>query len=73
MTTGSVLKRAPQSKALYSIHDQLDDLRLKELELERAKVELYNKAEEHRYKVELDGKQREFEKALDFIKGQYEE
>jgi hypothetical protein len=51
----------------------LDDLRIKEIELERAKVELYHKAEEHRYKVELDAKQRDFEKALDYIKGQYEE
>jgi hypothetical protein len=30
--------KRPPTKALYSIHDQLDDLRLKELDLERAKV-----------------------------------
>ena len=38
LTSGFSMVRRPPTKALYSIHDQLDDLRLKELELEKAKV-----------------------------------
>jgi hypothetical protein len=36
--SGLSLPKRPQTKALYSLHDQLDDLRVKELDLERAKV-----------------------------------
>ncbi len=52
----------PPTKALYSIHDQLDDLRVKEIDLERAKAELYQKAEEHRFQVDLDRARKEFDR-----------
>jgi hypothetical protein len=45
----SLTKPRPPTKALYSISDQLEDLRHKEMELERAKLEFFKKAEEHRF------------------------
>ena len=66
MVAGQVLftssrKKMPPSKALYSIQEQIDDLRVKEVELERAKLDFYKKAEEQRYQSDLDQAKRDFE------------
>ena len=66
MVAGQVLfttsrKKMAPSKALYSIQEQIDDLRVKEVELERAKLDFYKKAEEQRYQSDLEHAKKEFE------------
>jgi hypothetical protein len=40
----------------------LEDLRHKEVELERAKLEFFKKAEEHRFQKDLDSAKADFQK-----------
>jgi hypothetical protein len=51
----------------------LEDLRYKEIELERAKLDFFKKAEEHRYNEDLKKAKAEFEHQLQYIKQQNED
>ncbi|CDW81775.1 UNKNOWN [Stylonychia lemnae] len=89
----SVKKKMPPSQALYSISDQLEDLRHKEvliklshlstnkfqylktriinnlqIELEKAKLDFFKKAEEHRFQTDLTQAKKEFNDQIDYIK-----
>eukprot|EP00347_Sterkiella_histriomuscorum_P005459 403356532 len=67
-----IKKRMPPSQALYSIQDQLEDLRHKELDLEKAKLDFFKKAEEHRFQQDLQQAKKDHEEQILLIKTQNE-
>ncbi|TNV84953.1 hypothetical protein FGO68_gene160 [Halteria grandinella] len=60
-----------QSKALYSLHDQFEDLRHKELQLEKAKLDFYVKAEETHYRNDLERAKADFQKQVESLNSQH--
>lgn len=51
VSSSTMPKHQPKSKALYDFTDQIQDLREKEVNLEKAKTELWLAAENQRHNV----------------------